>query len=275
MDGVEPIASAHRVPLAVTVSGRAGEAACALARTRALEWGLPFLPRRRTASLKPLLERAEALLIFSDEEVVLFDGEGKLTFHPGLAHLRIKQMDGGIHPDHLLQVARLEPGESVLDCTLGLGQDALVAARAVGPAGRVVGLEKSFALYAVISEGLRRFDPGERSCRIEPRHADAAEVLRALPAGAFDCIVFDPMFDQPRKAQQSFDVLRKHADYAPLTPEMLEDARRIAKRVVVKGRRYGGQLRALGLRQERYSRTTTVGWARVEGRAPGEPSSGE
>lgn len=257
--------AAARVPLAVTVSGRATEGTVAEARRKAAEWNLPFLPRPREAALNPLLEAAATLLVFSDKDVTLFDGEGKLTFHPGLAHLRIKQMDGGIHPDHLLQVAQLKPGESVLDCTLGLGQDALVAARAVGPTGRVVGLEKSFALYAVIGEGLRRFDPGERSCRIEVRHADAAEVLRDLPPGAFDCIVFDPMFDKPRRAQQSFDVLRKHADYAPLTPEMLEHARRIARRVVVKGRRYGGQLKALGLRQERFSRTTSVGWARVEG----------
>ena len=254
-----------RLPLAVTVSGKAGPETLARARTLAAEWGLPFLDRPREGALNPLLARASALLIFSDKDVALFDGEGRLAFHPGLAHLRIKQMDGGVHPDHFLQVAELRPGEAVLDCTLGLAQDALVAARAVGPTGRVVGLEKSLALYAVVSEGLRRFDPGERSCRIEVRHADAVEVLRALPPGAFDCVVFDPMFDQPRRAQESFEILRRFADYAPLTKEMLEDARRIAKRVVVKGRRYGGQLKALGLRQERFSRTTSVGWARVEG----------
>jgi hypothetical protein len=255
----------RRVPLAVTVSGRASAQALQLARRRAAEWNVPFLSRGRLTPLQPLLEQASALLIFSDDEVVLSDGEGKLAFHQGLSRLRIKQMDAGQHPDHLLQVSRLLPGESVLDCTLGLGSDALVAARAVGPTGRVVGLEKSFPLYTVISEGLRRFDPGERSCRIEVHHADAAHFLRDLQAGAFDCVVFDPMFDQPRKSHQSFDVLRKFADYAPLTSEMLEDARRIAKRVVVKGRRYGGQLKALGLKQEKFSRTTTVGWARVEG----------
>lgn len=258
-----------RAELALTVSGRASDETHRLARARAAHWGVPFLPRKRMGPLAPLFQVARTLLVFSDEEAVLHDGEGKLSFHPGLAHLRIKQMDGGIHPDHLLQVAQLMPGERVLDCTLGLGQDALVAARAVGPTGRVVGLEKSFVLYAVISEGLARFDQGERSCRIEVRHADAARVLRELPAGAFDCVILDPMFDQPRKAQHSFEVLRRHAEHAPLTPTMLEDARRIARRVVVKGRRYGGQLKALGLTQVKYSRTTTVGWARVEGHTPG------
>jgi hypothetical protein len=255
--------------LAVTVSGRANEATHALARSRAAELGVPFLPRPWRGPLAPLFQVARTLLVFSEDEAVLHDAEGTLTFHPGLSRLRIKQMDGGLHPDHLLQVSKLQPGESVLDCTLGLGSDALVAARAVGPTGRVVGLEKRFVLYAVISEGLRRFDPGERSCRIEVRHADAAQVLRGLPADAFDCVIFDPMFDQPRRAQQSFDALRRHAEHAPLTPQMLEDARRISRRVVVKGRRYGGQLKALGLTQVKYSRTTTVGWARVEGHTPG------
>jgi hypothetical protein len=226
---------------------------------------VPFHFRGARDGLKPLLQKAQALLVFGDQEVVLTDGESRLSFHPGLAHLRILQMDKGAQPDHFLQAATLEPGESVLDCTLGLAQDALVAARAVGPEGRVVGLEKSLALYGMVSEGLSRFDPGPRACRIEARWADAAKVLKGLPSGAFDCVVFDPMFDQPRKASPSFEVLRRHADPSPLTPGMLEDARRVAKRVVVKGRRYGGQLRALGLQQAYFSPTTTVGWARVEG----------
>ncbi len=64
----------------------------------------------------------------------------------------------GMTPSSAL--AELRAGDTILDCTLGLGQDALVAALVVGPSGRVVALEKSLALYAVVSEGLNAYDYG-------------------------------------------------------------------------------------------------------------------
>ena len=59
---------------------------------------------------------------------------------------------------------------------------------------------------------------------IEAVRAGHLEFLRAQPSGSFDCVVFDPMFDKPRKAQEAFDVVRRHADYAPLSPEALQEA---------------------------------------------------
>jgi ubiquinone/menaquinone biosynthesis C-methylase UbiE len=198
--------------------------------------------------------------------VVLREGEGELSYHPGMARLRLKRLDAGDRDDALCTVAEIAPGEKVLDATLGLGQDALVAARLVGPAGRVVALEKSFALWVVTSEGLAHAKPDELACRVECLNVDAREYLAAQPDGAFDCVLFDPMFERPRKAQPSFEVLRRFADHSPLTPEVLKEAKRVARRcVAVKASPYSKDLSKLGLSPFRARRDPRVLWARVEG----------
>jgi 16S rRNA (guanine1516-N2)-methyltransferase len=260
---------AGRVALAVTTSGQTREAILLRARQAALAWGVPFLPRRKREPLGPLLATAaEALLVFEREgEVTLWDAENSFSFHPGMAHLRRLRWLAGDPSDALVRVAELRPGDHFLDCTLGLGQDALVAAVVVGTRGRVVALEKSLALYAVVSEGLKAHDAGPESCRVETVHADAGEYLRALPSGAFDVVYFDPMFDKPKKSQPAFEMLRRFAEHAPLTPEVLEEARRVARRwVVVKAGKHSADLRRLGLEAEPGSRYTSVIWGRVPAR---------
>lgn len=251
-------------PLAVTTSGQPDEPLVARARAAARAWGLPFVPRRKKQPLGPLLEGvAEAFLVFGRDEVSLWDTHGSFSFHPGMAHLRRKRLDAG-EGDTLVRVAQLAPGDHVLDCTLGLGQDALVAARAVGPRGRVLGVEKSLALWAVVDEGLRHYPTGPDACPVETRCADALAVLAAQPDASWDVVLFDPMFDKPKKAQPSFELLRRFAEHAPLTPDVLAEARRVARRwVVVKAGRHGDELARLGLTAEPGSRYTALVWARV------------
>ncbi len=258
-----------RVPLAVTTSARPNEQLVAQAQAAAREWGLPFFPRHRKGSITPWFDsRAEALIVFGHDGVTLWDREGHHGFHGGMAHLRRLRLAAG-EPDTFARVAELRKGDAVLDCTLGLGQDALVASLAVGPEGRVVGVEKSLALYAIASEGLKTYELGPDSCRVEVVHADTHEYLRTLPSRSFDVVYFDPMFARPTKSQPGFDVLRRFADHAPLTPEALQEGRRVARRwVVVKGSRYSDDLRKLGLSPEPGSRYTEVVWGRA---SPLEP----
>lgn len=258
--------SPPRHPLAVTTSASVSPSLERRAQGAATRWGLPFVRRRRKEALQNLLQRhADSLLVCERDRVTLADGVGAIHFHPGLAHLRIKRLDAGDFTDTFVRITGLQEGEAFLDCTLGLAQDALVAARVVGPRGRVVGIEKSLALYAVISDGLAFHPASEKSARIEAQHADAHEVLRALPPRSFDVVYFDPMFEKPRAAQPSFDLLRRHADYSPLTPEVLELARRVARRmVVVKGSRYSQDLKKLGLTPITLSRTADIAWGKLE-----------
>jgi hypothetical protein len=259
-----------RVPLAVTTSAKPTEPLVARAQAAARQWRVPFIPRPPKQGIASWFDsRAEALLVFGHDGVALWDKEGHHGFHLGMAHLRRLRVAQG-EPDTFVRVAQLRPGDAVLDCTLGLAQDALVASLAVGPTGRVVGVEKSLALCALAAEGLKLHELGPDSCRVEVVHADALEHLRSLPARSFDIVFFDPMFARPQKAQPGFDVLRRFADHAPLTHQALEEGRRVARRwVLIKGARHSDDLRKLGLAPEPGSRYTEVAWARV---AASEPS---
>ncbi len=259
-------------PLGVTVSGkRPSEALATEAQSCAERWGLPEVRRGRKQSLAELVgTAAQALVVFGGDGVRLHDPLGAVRFHPGLAKLRIQAHRAGTQEEPLARLAGLCPGQRVLDCTLGLAQDAQVAAALVGPDGCVLGVERSLALAVLADAGLRRASPSG-SARIEVRHADAWEVLAATPSGAFDVVLLDPMFARPGKAQPSFELLRRHAHRAPLSPRILSEARRVARRVVlVKGSRHSRDLRSLGLQPEPASRAASVVWARVpgEGRAP-------
>jgi hypothetical protein len=149
--------------------------------------------------------------------------------------------------DPFLEAAGIHPGDTVIDATLGLGADALVAAAACGPGGRVVALEASPVLAAWVAEGLRRLD-AEPARRIEVRAGDHLAALAALPARSADVVVFDPMFRHARAEPGGFDLVRALADPRPLSGEAVAEARRVARRaVVVKDGAPGWDLARLGL----------------------------
>lgn len=257
-------------PLAVTTSDRGDPPLRARAREAAEALGLPFIERLHKRPLRTLLEEeASALVVFEAEAVSLVDPLGTLRFSPGLAHLRIKQLDADVREDMLLRRAAFVEGDHVLDCTVGLAADAQVAARCVGPGGAVTALEKSPALFLLVRHGLAGLPLHPRACRIDVLHQDAATYLRSLPSRAYDVVLFDPMFERKRRSSIAFETLRRHADYSPLTREMLEDARRVARRcVVVKGSRYSSDFKKLDLRADPARPNATVVWATLPALEP-------
>src|SRR4051812_24875199 len=250
--------------LLVTTCGKPSGKLLHQARNAALRWNVPFAERAWKGSLRPLLDQSRAVIVFGRSGVELWDAQGRTAFHEGLAALRLGRLARGDRSDPLVRAADFQPGDAVLDATLGLGQDAMVAARAVGPGGSVLGVERSAALHALVAAGLqaRRQDP--EACRIETRCADSAEVLASLPPRAVDVVLFDPMFGRSQGAQPPFQMLRRHASHAPLTPELLALGRRVARRaVVVKAARYSDALKGLGLTPEPHSRFSQVVFARA------------
>ncbi len=249
-----------KVPLAVTVAARAPGRYEAEARAKAAEWELPFFERALKAPMPPLLEKADAFFVLGGDGWSLVDAEGPLQFSPGLAHLRIVRLTHEQQqPDQLVQVSGLKEGDSVIDCTLGLGADAMVCAHVVGPKGRVTGVEASRALWLLVKTGL-----AELESRIDVVHSTAFDFLRAQPDKSADLVFFDPMFARPKKASAAFEVLRRYAVHQPLDAATLDQARRVARRqVIIKAGPGDASLRALGLKPQPLTRASTFWWAVV------------
>ena len=256
-------------PIAVTTCAAPTSVDIAEAEAVSARWRVPRLARPRRGPVSLLLSEAATLLVVERGGVYLWDGEGRARWTAGLAALRLRALEVGEQGEALVRVGALTRGERVLDCTLGLAQDARVAARLVGPTGQVVGLEISLPLAMLATEGLRRELPAPGSARIEVHHADCRAFLAGLPLGSFDVVLVDPMFSRERGAQPSFALLRRLASSARLEVATLARARQVARRaVLVKAPRYGPELKALGLKPEPASRSAPVVWARVaaEGR---------
>jgi hypothetical protein len=243
------------------------------ARAAAARHGLPFAGRGH-ASLESLLagSGADAALILTATAAILATAGADLRWSAGMGLLRMRRtlarLEGRpVSPtdrDPFLEAAGIRPGDAVLDATLGLGGDALVAAAACGPDGRVVALERSPVLAAWVAEGLRRLDV-EPARRIEVRAEEHLAALTALPARSFDVVVFDPMFRHARPQPGGFELVRALADSRPLGAEAVAQARRVARRwVVVKDGAPGWDLARLGLQPLPSARGAHRYYARVE-----------
>jgi 16S rRNA (guanine1516-N2)-methyltransferase len=229
------------------------------ARAAAARFGLPFVARGNSPQAA-IASRAGAdvLVVLSarDATLVVLDPSGAETptrWSAGMGALRARRAatrgaGRGVPTDRdpFLEATGIRPGDAVLDCTLGLGADALVAAVAAGPSGRVVGIESSHALAAWVEGGLRR--AGGPARRVEVVAGDHAAVLDRLPDASFDVVVFDPMFRHARAEPGGFGPVRRLADARPLSAAAVARARRVARRwVVVKDGAPGWDLARLGL----------------------------
>jgi len=173
-------------------------------------------------------------------------------FHPNMAHHRVTAVQAG-RADRLLSISDLQPGDRFLDCTCGLGADAIVAAHAIGPHGQVDALETSALLATVVADGMAHGDHRNPALvtamrRVTVRHATAEHVLATLPSQSWDVVYFDPMFDTPVEATTGLGLVHLLAATDVPNRETLAEARRVARRcVVVKDRATGTLLEQLGL----------------------------
>jgi hypothetical protein len=168
------------VRLAVTTPLHPDQPEIEAALRAAERYRIPYVARGGRALSRVVAEvGAEAALVLSASRAVLSAGGAEHAWSPGMGALRLRRyLDARAGKrsdptarDPFVDAAGIEPGDTVLDCTAGLGADALLAAAAAGPGGKVLALESSQALAAWTGEGLHRF-PAEAARRIEVRHAD-------------------------------------------------------------------------------------------------------
>ena len=214
---------------------------------------LPYI-RRGRRSLVKLRQRCqtETLIVAAESGPLVNTSEGELFFHLGMAALRIKSIRDG-KPDHMAIAMGLTEGLSVLDCTLGLATDALVACMLTGERGKVTGLESSPLIAFISGWGLAHHTSEEADItsamrRIKVVSIDYRQYLATLPDGAVDVVYFDPMFRRPLYTSSGIGPLRVFAETAGLEKNDLLAACRVAKRrVVIKETRESPEFARLGI----------------------------
>ena len=237
----------------ITTAHKGGTEQFQLAKKFSEELGFPLVPRDKL-SLPELMEKynVSGVLVTTSKKVYYFTGEEEFFFHPNMAAVRIKEMRSG-KTDQMIKAMDLHPGDSVLDCTLGLGSDAIVAAFATQEAGKVLGLEVSPVIAVLVRYGLKNYSFKSKLLSSVLRNISVINVhhyeyLLHTADNSYDIVYFDPMFRRPKFKSLNMNLLRNLADSSPLTREVLREAIRVAKkRVVVKERRDSFEFARLGI----------------------------
>jgi hypothetical protein len=242
--------------LFVTTSQKPTAALLARAEEIAAELACPT-ERREKYGMPKLFARhpsAERAIVVAAERWQLVSRDGWTFFHhPNLAAIRLKNLLDGKR-DLLLDAARLQPGDSVLDATLGYGGEATLCAWAVGEAGEVHAVEAVPELGVIVRDGLARTQTESATLNAAMRRVQVVHLghhldyLKTCPDDRYDVVYFDPFFDASLTPTETLSSLRAFGEHAPLLPETLLEARRVAKkRVVVKSERFSGLLDSLGI----------------------------
>ena len=227
--------------------------------------------RREDFSLDKLkmIHGAENILLVKKNSLSIVTAEGELFFHPNTAHLRIKNLRGG-EGDRLVDALKISAGSKVLDCTLGLGSDAIVESFIVGASGKVVALESNPLIAEIVGYGLKNFSDDsphilEAMRRIEVINADCGEFLKTCADKSFDAVYFDPMFRRPIHKSSGLNPIRPLADSRPLTAEIIREACRVAKlRVVMKEHSGSGEFSRLGFKVADGGKYSSVSFGVIE-----------
>ncbi len=215
------------VHIAVTTCYKPSDAHRARARVLSERFAAPSVDRRSFDVMFAATGATHLYVVGRDHEEVRAR-EGACFVQEGL--LSTKLHEGSHHPF----VRALGPCASIVDCTIGLANDALHAAVALNCS--VLGVEGSPVIHALLEEGLRRLSASYAAGqRIHLLHGDALAVLRGLGDRSHDVVVLDPMMSRPGKSAPSFAVLRAFAVPERASTELLREAARVARdRVVLK-----------------------------------------
>ena len=252
--------------LAITTIAHPRAQECETAHAIAAELNAPFITRINGQPGKTAEHSdREGLLIVEREGLALWVAGQTFRYHPNMATMRVRALSQKKN-DGLVDALQLKTGASLLDCTCGLGADAIVAAHAVGPTGRVRALESSTLLALLVIRGMARYSlvsppeliPAMR--RVEVHHTDFTDYLRRESDNAWDIVYFDPMFSETIDISQGLDIVRRLA--YPDGPSLhdVQEARRVARhRVAMKDRQPGQNLARLGFTTIKKSRRICYG----------------
>lgn len=222
----------------ITTSYRPSEHTIKTAKQLSKELNMPFCGRNKQ-TVENLLKSAERdLLVVGKERFELYTKQGaKFFFHPNTAMFRAKRFIRG-EQEPMLRAAGLSEGDTFLDCTLGLGSDAIIASMAVGETGSVIGIEKNSLVSVLVRTGLHSWETGIEELqaamrRIQVKNGDCFEYIKQLPDNSVDVVYFDPMFHEPVETSDGIAPLRDLAEDSVLDRGCIKEAVRAARKSVV------------------------------------------
>ncbi|GAB1797401.1 class I SAM-dependent methyltransferase [Priestia megaterium] len=223
----------------VTTAGRTNEQMIVKAKQVAADLSIPFVTREKksVADLQNL-QAADVLVVGKNRvELHVQNEEEPIFFHPNSAMFRVKRWLRG-ERDPFIEAASLKKGMSVLDCTLGLASDSMMASAAVGKSGKVVGLEGNRYVAYLVKQGLLNWESDVQELndamkRINVVHQNFESFLACCKDNSFDVVYFDPMFQEQIEESNGINGIKAIALYTTLTPMAIQEAKRVAKQKVV------------------------------------------
>ncbi len=225
----------------VTTAGRTDDLHIEQAKNIATQFSLPFYQRNKRSIARMHQDyRMDCLVVGKNKlELHKISGSMPFFFHPNLAMVRTKRLMNG-EEDPYIAAAKIERGSSILDCTLGLGSDAIIASYVSGPGGEIRAIEENPIVSFIVEQGLLQWESGIELMdaamkRIHIQTGNHLEVLKTLTDNSFDVVYFDPMFEERIEESEGMKGLAQFASHEDLQLETIVQAKRVARnRVVLK-----------------------------------------
>ena len=219
---------------------------------------VPYVERHKRTIKQLQALYQQPCLVVGKMKMELYDTEGTdpLFFHPNMAAVRLKRINKG-EEDPFVRATGLSEGMSILDCTLGMGADALIASYVIGNNGKITALEVNPYVYSVIKDGLQCYpfkneEIGEAAKRIEALNIDYLTFLKSADDKSYDVVYFDPMFTERVTESTGIHSLGSFASYQELTKEAIDEAKRVAKkRIILKDHFKSDRFAKLGFHVEK------------------------
>jgi len=198
----------------------------------------------------------EPILVVGKQRIEWYEHGHSLPyfFHPNSSVFRIRRLKNGDH-DPFCEACLLTSGDELLDCTLGMASDSIVASYVVGEHGRVVGLEKNNIIAYLTENGLHTnkqniIDWEQITKRVIVENSDYNDYLSKLDDNSFDIVYFDPMFERNIETSNGIAGLKNLASFGDLSFEAMNEAIRVArKRVVLKDHFKSDRFKKYGFKQ--------------------------
>lgn len=223
----------------ITTAGRTNEQMIELTKEIGDYLELPYIHRKKQTVRQLQTKYQQDCLVVGKEKLELYKLNEKepFFFHPSSANFRMKRLASN-KSDPLVEACQLQEGMSLLDCTLGLGSDSIVASFAVGESGKVTSVEQNKYVAYIVKDGLQRWDTNndrmnEALRRIQVIHMEATEFLQTLEDESYDVVYLDPMFETHIEESTHLDPLMNFAFFKTIDEQLMKECLRVAKQRVV------------------------------------------